>query len=208
MPHESIAAALATSSPDERGRRPPTTRSPRPGPASTRSSRAACTALDLLDAYDEAMAALGDTADRVDLIAVTHPDAAMRDAADAAKQAIAKVRTDISLDRGALRRAGGARRGRRRTTRPGTTSTRRCGRSAGPASTATTRPGRGCASCRRSWSASGRTSTATSAPTPGPRRCRRPRWPGCPTDYVRAHPAGDDGLVADHHRLPRLSSRS
>src|SRR5689334_17151146 len=55
--------------------------------------------LERLDAYDEAMAALGNTANRVDLIAVTHPDPAMRDAADAAKQSLAKVRTDISLDR-------------------------------------------------------------------------------------------------------------
>jgi thimet oligopeptidase len=55
--------------------------------------------LDLLDAYDEATAALSNTANRVDLIAVTNPDAPTRDAADSAKQALAKVRTDISLDR-------------------------------------------------------------------------------------------------------------
>lgn len=57
------------------------------------------TGLDRLDAYDEATAALGNTANRVDLIAVTNPDQATRDAADAAKQELAKVRTDISLDR-------------------------------------------------------------------------------------------------------------
>ncbi len=56
--------------------------------------------LDLLDAYDEATAALANMADRVDLIAVSHPDRGMRDAADAAKQAIASARTNISLDRG------------------------------------------------------------------------------------------------------------
>jgi thimet oligopeptidase len=55
---------------------------------------------DILDTYDEAMAALGNMSDRVDLMAISHPDARMRDAADAAKQAISKVRTDISLDRG------------------------------------------------------------------------------------------------------------
>ncbi len=53
----------------------------------------------LLDGFDEAMATLANTADPIDLVAVTSPDAAARDAAEAAKQAIAKVRTDISLDR-------------------------------------------------------------------------------------------------------------
>jgi thimet oligopeptidase len=56
--------------------------------------------LGTLDAFDEAMAALGNAGDRVDLISNTHPDAAIRDAADATKQAIAKVRIDFSLDRG------------------------------------------------------------------------------------------------------------
>lgn len=56
--------------------------------------------LELLDGYDEAMAVLDNVGNRIDLVAVTHPDAAMRDAADTAKQDIAKVRTDISLDRG------------------------------------------------------------------------------------------------------------
>jgi thimet oligopeptidase len=57
-------------------------------------------AMEVLDLYDEAMAILGDTADRMDIIALAHPDAAMRAAGDAAKQALAKVQTDISLDRG------------------------------------------------------------------------------------------------------------
>src|SRR5262245_47833115 len=39
------------------------------------------TGLDLLDAYDEAMAALANTADPIDLVAVTHPDEETRDAA-------------------------------------------------------------------------------------------------------------------------------
>jgi thimet oligopeptidase len=55
--------------------------------------------LDLLDGYDEAMAALGNAANHVDLFAVAHPDAAMRAAAEVGKQTIAKVITDASLDR-------------------------------------------------------------------------------------------------------------
>jgi thimet oligopeptidase len=53
----------------------------------------------VLDAYDEATAALTDAANRAELISVTHPDPAMREAADAARQAVAKVATDLSLDR-------------------------------------------------------------------------------------------------------------
>src|SRR5262245_11513577 len=52
----------------------------------------------VLEAYDEAGAALTDAAHRVELISLTHPDPAMRDAADSARQAIAKVATDLSLD--------------------------------------------------------------------------------------------------------------
>jgi thimet oligopeptidase len=55
--------------------------------------------LALLDAYDEAMAALTDAANRVELISVSNPDPATRDAADAGRQAVAKVATDLSLDR-------------------------------------------------------------------------------------------------------------
>jgi thimet oligopeptidase len=55
--------------------------------------------LDRLDAYDDAMAALANTADPVDLVAATHPDEATRTAAEAAKQRLATVRTEASLDR-------------------------------------------------------------------------------------------------------------
>lgn len=55
--------------------------------------------LDRLDAYDDAMAVLANTADPVDLVAATHPDEATRTAAEAAKQRLATVRTEASLDR-------------------------------------------------------------------------------------------------------------
>jgi Zn-dependent oligopeptidases len=55
--------------------------------------------LDRLDAYDDAMAALANAADPVDLVAATHPDEATRTAAEAAKQRLATVRTEASLDR-------------------------------------------------------------------------------------------------------------
>jgi thimet oligopeptidase len=51
-----------------------------------------------LDAFDEAMSALSDAGDRFDLIAVTHPDDAMRDAADEGKQVVAAFAADLSLD--------------------------------------------------------------------------------------------------------------
>src|SRR6185369_7783144 len=96
---DSAAAALATSTPDGLQQA---------GQAAIAAARtlidqvktSSQPPLEVLDAYDEAMATLGDTSDRMDLVAVTHPDEGMRTAADAAKQELAKVRTDISLDRG------------------------------------------------------------------------------------------------------------
>jgi thimet oligopeptidase len=55
--------------------------------------------LATLDRYDEAMASLSTAIDRAGLVSQCHPDQAMRDAADAAKQAVSKVRTDVALDR-------------------------------------------------------------------------------------------------------------
>ena len=48
---------------------------------------------------------------------------------------------------------------------------------------------------RRSWSRSARRSTATSAPTRRTPRVAPAALDGLPDDYVRAHPAGEDGLV-------------
>lgn len=56
--------------------------------------------LGLLEEYDEATAALSDLGGLCHLVAKTHPDAAMRAAAEAAEQELQKVGTDIALDRG------------------------------------------------------------------------------------------------------------
>jgi thimet oligopeptidase len=56
-------------------------------------------AVETLDHYDEALAALANVIDPLGLIAQTHPDAAMRGAAEGARQTLATVRTDITLDR-------------------------------------------------------------------------------------------------------------
>jgi thimet oligopeptidase len=60
---------------------------------------ASLSGLARLDAFDDAMAVLGNAANPVDLIAATHPSAAVRAAAEAAKQELAKVRTEASQDR-------------------------------------------------------------------------------------------------------------
>jgi thimet oligopeptidase len=95
----SESAALATSSPEEIARASDSAIATARSLIETVKSGGS-DPLGTLDAFDEAMAALGNATDRMDLIANTQPDAAMRDAAEAAKQALAKVRTDISLDRG------------------------------------------------------------------------------------------------------------
>src|SRR5579883_3065738 len=50
--------------------------------------------------FDDAMDALGVAAARASVCRNAHPDPKMRDAADAAEQAIAALQTEISLDRG------------------------------------------------------------------------------------------------------------
>jgi len=54
----------------------------------------------VLEVYDEAMAALDDAAARASVVRNSHPDAAMRDAAEAAEQALETLATDIRMDRG------------------------------------------------------------------------------------------------------------
>lgn len=53
-----------------------------------------------LRAFDAAFAALGDAASRSSLARNVHPDAAMRDAAEAAEQQVDALSTELSLDRG------------------------------------------------------------------------------------------------------------
>jgi len=150
--------------------------------------------LDLLDAYDEAMAALANAADRVDLIAVSHPDRGMRDGADAAKQAIAKVRTDISLDRDVfdalvaldLSQEDAA-------TRHYLTTILRDFRRAGVDRDDTTRARlrelqEELVGIGQDFDRNIRSDMRTALVAPS-------ALTGLPEDYVRAHPAGDDGLA-------------
>ena len=53
-----------------------------------------------LEAYDEAMGALGDAAARASVCRNAHPDAKMRDAADHCEQEVDALATELSLDRG------------------------------------------------------------------------------------------------------------
>jgi thimet oligopeptidase len=149
---------------------------------------------DLLDAYDEAMASLGNTANRVDLIAVTHPDAAMRDAADAAKQAIAKVHTDISLDRALYDALAGLDVSTDdAATRHYVAVTLRAFRRAGVDRDEATRARvrelqEELVGIGQDFDRNIRTDTRTALLAPQ-------ALAGLPKDYVRAHPAGEDGLV-------------
>ena len=53
-----------------------------------------------LQAYDEAMGALGDAAARASVCRNAHPDSKMRDAADQCEQEVDALATELSLDRG------------------------------------------------------------------------------------------------------------
>src|SRR5690625_4533838 len=55
--------------------------------------------VDLLETYDEAIAALIDTADVAELVAKTHPDAAMRSAGEQAMQRLYEQHHALTLDR-------------------------------------------------------------------------------------------------------------
>ena len=128
----------------------------------------------------------------------------MRDAADAAKQELAKVTHRHLARPGPLRRARRPRRGRRGRRRPATTSTRRCATSAGPASTGTT-PTRArvralqeeLVGIGQDFDRNIRSDTRTVALAPD--RARRP------ARRLRAGPPGRRRRAGpDHHRLPGL----
>jgi thimet oligopeptidase len=55
---------------------------------------------EVLELYDESMAALDDAGARASVARHAHPDAAMREAAEAAEQALETLSTDIRMDRG------------------------------------------------------------------------------------------------------------
>ncbi|WP_338864125.1 M3 family metallopeptidase [Myxococcus stipitatus] len=54
----------------------------------------------VLELYDESMASLENAGARASVVRHSHPDAAMRDAAEAAEQAVETLSTDIHMDRG------------------------------------------------------------------------------------------------------------
>ncbi|BDG03069.1 M3 family metallopeptidase [Anaeromyxobacter oryzae] len=56
--------------------------------------------VDTLEAFDAAFASLGEAASRASLARNVHPDAALRDAAEAAEQEVDALSTELSLDRG------------------------------------------------------------------------------------------------------------
>jgi thimet oligopeptidase len=55
---------------------------------------------EVLEIFDEATAALSDASARASVARHSHPDAAMRQAAEESEQAVEKLSTEISLDRG------------------------------------------------------------------------------------------------------------
>jgi thimet oligopeptidase len=193
MSGESAAATLATSSPHD------LTEATEAAIAQARAGidrvkARGLGALELLDGYDEAIATLGNMGDRVGLIAVSHPDGAMRDAADAAKQAISKVRTDISLDRGlydviASIELTGSDAQTRHYVATVLREFRRSGVDRDDATRARVRElQEELVSIGQDFDRNIRADTRTVAIVAS-------ALTGLPDDYVRAHPPGDDGLV-------------
>ncbi len=96
---ESVAAKLATGTADDLAvATEAAIVAAQAGIARVRSGSAGG-AIELLDAFDEATTGLANIRDMADLIGKSHPDEAMRDAADAAQQATDKVLTELSVDR-------------------------------------------------------------------------------------------------------------
>jgi thimet oligopeptidase len=159
--------------------------------------------LDLLDAYDEATAALDNAMHRVELISVSHPDSVMRDAADAGRQAVAKVATDLSLDRelydalAALDPSGFDRPTRYYVERT-LLAFRRAGVDRDEATRARVRElQEELVAIGQDFDRNIRTDTRTARLEPN-------ALAGLPEDYVRAHPVGDDGRVAITTEYPDL----
>jgi thimet oligopeptidase len=154
--------------------------------------------LAVLEAFDEAMAALSNTADPIDLVAVTHPDADTRKAAESAKQEIAKVRTEASLDRAlydalaALTQDGSVTGTAGATDHYLTTTLREFRRSGVDRDQATRERVRALSeelvTIGQTFDRNIRSDTRTAG-------LPLSALDGLPDDYVRAHPVGEDGLV-------------
>jgi Zn-dependent oligopeptidase len=154
------------------------------------------TGLDLLDAFDDAMAVLANTADPVDLVAATHPDQATREAAEEAKQRLAKVRTEASLDRGLYDALSGiplgddADAGTRHYLATTLREFRRAGVDRDEATRARVRElQEELVGIGQDFDRNIRSDTRTA-------RLPESALAGLPEDYGRAHPPGEDGLVA------------
>jgi thimet oligopeptidase len=153
------------------------------------------TRFDLLDAYDEATAVLDDAVFRMMLISGTHPDGAMRDAADAGRQAVAKVAVDLSLDRELYEALGGLdTSGFDGPTRYYVERTllafRRAGVDRDPATRVRVRElQEELVAIGQEFDRNIRTDSRTARLEPF-------ALAGLPEDYLRSHPVGDDGRVA------------
>ena len=154
------------------------------------------------------MADLDDARRRAKAISQSHPDATMRAATDAAEQALEKIATEISLDAGIYDKLQGIDvSGSDDATRHWMFKVLRDFRRAGVDRDDATRS-------QASGDPRGAGPGGPGVPAEHQRRhqgrgaATRPPWTGLPEDYVRAHPAGDDGKVRDHHRLLRLHARS
>jgi thimet oligopeptidase len=151
--------------------------------------------LALLDVYDEATAALDNAAYRTALISVSHPDRAMREAADAGRQAVAKVATDLSLDRElyeALRGldTSGLDQPTRYFIQRTLLAFRRAGVDRDPATRARVRElQEELVAIGQEFDRNIRTDTRTARLEPS-------ALAGLPEDYVQSHPVGEDGRVA------------
>jgi thimet oligopeptidase len=200
MSGDSRAARLASSTPDElTAATQAAIAAARAGIDAVRAARRTPSAaptdpLGTLDAYDEAVAALGDMRDLAGTVAKAHPEEAMRQAADAAEQEVDKVLTDITLDRGvydvlaSLDLAGEDAATRHYLTRV-LRDFRRAGVDRDDATRARVRElQEELVGIGQDFDRNIRTDERTAALDPA-------ALAGLPADYVRAHPPGEDGQV-------------
>jgi thimet oligopeptidase len=149
---------------------------------------------ELLDAYDEAVAALADMFDIAELVTKVHPDPAMRSAGETAMRLLQGHLTDIALDRDvydALSSVDPA--GLDRTTRHWLEKTLREFRRAGVDRDQETRER--VRRLRQELVEIGQAFNRNIDSDTRSARLPAGALAGMPADWVRAHPPGDDGLV-------------
>jgi thimet oligopeptidase len=152
------------------------------------------TAIALLDLFDEATADLGNVGALAGLIAKSHPDSGMRDAADAAEQEISKVITDLSLDPDVYQALAAldvsdADSGTRHYLAKTLRDFRRAGVDRDDATRARIRELQDeLVTIGQAFDRNIRADTKVAELPPA-------ALAGLPSDYVRSHPVGEDGLV-------------